>query len=354
MVFAGPSSGNAAIPTYRKLVAADIPNLNVSKLEGVLTKAQGGTGNSDGTADKLTTPRAIQISGTSVGTANFDGSDDINVIVDGGVNGVRHKTFFIDPNPDGSGSPMYAIFGFVEQSTLVKGGFGAKIYFLVDGDASFFVMNELIGTTNSGASSAGRIRWCEVFRSASWPVGSVNGMYVKTGNNENTIAIGFTPPPSKPTTRILISVEYSGILTPVEPVLSYTLPPEHQTISSFGLGNYSTAEVTTGKFYIDGKMIYQRTFTGTMPVTDANAKKRVTLLSGAKRIINTFGSVINIDGTGTAVPVNVWYEGIVLASFNSMVFIDGSGVIMFGFKSSAAITSTSDMTYEITLQYTKA
>jgi hypothetical protein len=250
---------------------------------------------------------------------------------------------------------MYAIFGFVEQAQEVKGGFGAKIYFQVDGNADFFVVNELIGTTNSGASSPGRIKWREVFRTgATWPAGAVNGMYVKTENWENTIALGFTPPPSKLTSNIIVSVEYSGVLTPVEPVISYTLPPAHTAISSFGIRDYSTAEVAVGNSYLNGKTIYQRTFTGTMPVTDANAKKRVTLLSGAKRIINTFGSVINIDGTGTAVPVNVWYEGIVLASFNSAVFIDGSGVIMFGFKSSAAITSTSDMTYEITLQYTKA
>jgi hypothetical protein len=78
-IFAGPSSGNAAIPTYRKLVAADIPNLNVSKLEGVLAKAQGGTGNANGTADTLTTARKISITGAAVGNANFDGSGDITI-----------------------------------------------------------------------------------------------------------------------------------------------------------------------------------------------------------------------------------------------------------------------------------
>jgi len=44
-VFAGPSSGSAAAPTFRTLAAADIPNLDTSKLTtGTLPIARGGTG----------------------------------------------------------------------------------------------------------------------------------------------------------------------------------------------------------------------------------------------------------------------------------------------------------------------
>ena len=46
-VFAGPSSGNAAAPSFRTLVATDIPNLNASKItSGTLSTARGGTGGS--------------------------------------------------------------------------------------------------------------------------------------------------------------------------------------------------------------------------------------------------------------------------------------------------------------------
>ena len=44
-VFAGPGSGSAAAPSFRALVAADIPNLNTSKLTaGTLGVTRGGTG----------------------------------------------------------------------------------------------------------------------------------------------------------------------------------------------------------------------------------------------------------------------------------------------------------------------
>jgi hypothetical protein len=82
VVYAGPSSGNASIPTYRKLVPADIPELNANKItEGILAKANGGTGNANGTADKLTTARNIALAGAVAGNANFDGSGNITISV---------------------------------------------------------------------------------------------------------------------------------------------------------------------------------------------------------------------------------------------------------------------------------
>lgn len=58
-VLASPSSGSGAV-SFRSLVAADIPNLNTSKLtEGVLGVARGGTGKSSHTAN------SVIIAGTS-------------------------------------------------------------------------------------------------------------------------------------------------------------------------------------------------------------------------------------------------------------------------------------------------
>lgn len=49
-VFASPGSGNAGAPSFRSLVAADIPNLNASKItDGTLAVARGGTNKSSWT-----------------------------------------------------------------------------------------------------------------------------------------------------------------------------------------------------------------------------------------------------------------------------------------------------------------
>lgn len=54
-VFAGPSSGDdAAAPSFRSLVAADIPSLNASKITaGTLAVARGGTGAATAAANKV-------------------------------------------------------------------------------------------------------------------------------------------------------------------------------------------------------------------------------------------------------------------------------------------------------------
>jgi len=54
-VFSGPTTGGAATPTFRALVAADVPNLDASKItSGTFAVAQGGTGLSAlGTANQL-------------------------------------------------------------------------------------------------------------------------------------------------------------------------------------------------------------------------------------------------------------------------------------------------------------
>jgi hypothetical protein len=55
LVFAGPTSGGAAVPTFRALVSNDIPNLDASKItSGTLPVARGGTGLSSlGTGNQL-------------------------------------------------------------------------------------------------------------------------------------------------------------------------------------------------------------------------------------------------------------------------------------------------------------
>jgi len=70
IVFAGPTTGSAATPTFRSLVAADIPNLDASKIAtGALAVARGGTGLSSYTKGDLLVPSAsTTITKLGVGT----------------------------------------------------------------------------------------------------------------------------------------------------------------------------------------------------------------------------------------------------------------------------------------------
>ena len=55
LVFAGPSTGADAAPTFRSLVAADIPNLSAAKItSGTLSPTVGGTGVANNAANTLT------------------------------------------------------------------------------------------------------------------------------------------------------------------------------------------------------------------------------------------------------------------------------------------------------------
>lgn len=87
-VFSGPTTGGAATPTFRALVAADIPSLDTSKLtSGTLAVARGGTGlsalgsalqvvrvNAGGTALEYATPTSGTVTSValSMPTAVFD------------------------------------------------------------------------------------------------------------------------------------------------------------------------------------------------------------------------------------------------------------------------------------------
>lgn len=83
-VFAGPGSGSTAAPSFRALVAADIPNLNASKITaGTLTVARGGTGQTsianiqagkDGNGDTISSTYLKLNGGTMTGTLTMQAS----------------------------------------------------------------------------------------------------------------------------------------------------------------------------------------------------------------------------------------------------------------------------------------
>lgn len=71
-VFAGPNSSTAAAPSFRALVADDIPSLNASKITaGTLPIARGGTGSTGITADSTIASIITAATGFSITSAQF-------------------------------------------------------------------------------------------------------------------------------------------------------------------------------------------------------------------------------------------------------------------------------------------
>lgn len=81
VVWAGPTTGSAASPTFRALVAADLPPVPGSGLTGVVPVANGGTGLSSGTSGGI-------LAFTASGTVASSGALTANRLVIGGGAGV--------------------------------------------------------------------------------------------------------------------------------------------------------------------------------------------------------------------------------------------------------------------------
>ncbi len=72
LVYAGPSSGSAAVPTFRLLAAADIPPLDASKItSGIFPIARGGTGQSAYTKGDILVSDGTNLNKLPVGTTNY-------------------------------------------------------------------------------------------------------------------------------------------------------------------------------------------------------------------------------------------------------------------------------------------
>ncbi len=113
LVFAGPSSGSAAAPTFRSLVALDIPNLPASQItSGTLAVAQGGTNLGSYTAgDVLYATGATTLAKLAIGTAGQvlavnAGATAPEWVTGGGGGGIGGSVGTVDngiPRADGTG-----------------------------------------------------------------------------------------------------------------------------------------------------------------------------------------------------------------------------------------------------------
>lgn len=88
-VFSGPTTGGAATPAFRALVAADIPNLDTSKLTtGMLAVARGGTG-----ASSFTAHGVLIGNGTGVTAATSPGTSGQVLTSNGASADPTYQTF---------------------------------------------------------------------------------------------------------------------------------------------------------------------------------------------------------------------------------------------------------------------
>ena len=114
-VLAGPSSGNAATPSFRKLVAADIPNLSWSKI----TSGKPDTASGYGITDALVGVEAESVSGGST-TFTFTKSNGDTLPVEVVVY-ASAATQAIDANYLTNGTTRYSVGG-VKQPIYFEGG----------------------------------------------------------------------------------------------------------------------------------------------------------------------------------------------------------------------------------------
>lgn len=116
-VWAGPTTGAAATPTFRALVAADLPPISAGTITGTMPVANGGTGLTSGTSGGV-------LAFTAAGTITSSGALTANALVLGGgagaaptvVGGLGTATTVLHGNA--SGPPT---FGAVTLTTDVAG-----------------------------------------------------------------------------------------------------------------------------------------------------------------------------------------------------------------------------------------
>lgn len=136
IVLAGPSSGGAAMPTFRALVAADLPAATTSAQGAVkLANDLGGTGALPTVlATHLTSPLppsqggagSIQAKGTTSGTVTFDGSlgTVMTITLNGNAtltfsNGQTGMRYTISVTQDGTGAHTFTFPGIAKGANAV-------------------------------------------------------------------------------------------------------------------------------------------------------------------------------------------------------------------------------------------
>lgn len=111
LIFSGPSSGGPLAPSFRALVASDIPNLDTGKLTtGTLPEGRGGTGQGAFTclAGQYVTSNGTSLSCTDKDLGNSNGATPLPIANGGtGAATAANNVFFGGPNGGGPLAPSF-------------------------------------------------------------------------------------------------------------------------------------------------------------------------------------------------------------------------------------------------------
>lgn len=181
LVFAGPTTGAAAEPTFRSLVSADIPNLGASYLPltgGTISGALGVTG-------RATFSSEISVHGMRLGR----GGDTSNVIL--GVGAMPSTTYMLSNTAIGSAALAVAN----QIGTGANTAIGANTLSSLNGDSAFrniaIGFNALSGATNVARNIAiGGDALVSASLTASDLIGIGNNALTANTSGSGNIAIG--------------------------------------------------------------------------------------------------------------------------------------------------------------------
>lgn len=142
----------------------------------------------------------------------------------------------------------------------------------------------------------------------------------------------------------------SGIIRPTEPVITLSEPAGNWRgiPVTNRVGSYSTQERLTGALWIDGRAIYQRTFSGTKNLT-ANTNTVLVSHTGVGFLIKGFGVVSRSATAFITIPGRSVDASEAATHFVSDITQSGS-VVSVTVRSDVAISGAE---YYVTLQYVK-
>lgn len=228
-IFAGPSSGGAAIPSFRALTASDIPSIPFSGITGIVPVAQGGTGTASpaftaGTGISITGSfPALTITNTSPssgGTVTSVTATGPNLTSSGGT--TPNITLIGAPTLTGTnftGIPFTGVTGIVP---VAQGGTGTATPALIAGT----------GITLSGSFPAQTITNSAPASGAAVPTPSATGQLLYSANGSTYVLLNIG------TTSMCLSVAAS------EP--SWVACPTLSGTNTFGGTNSFTTSPTVG------------------------------------------------------------------------------------------------------------
>ena len=118
--------------------------------------------------------------------------------------------------------------------------------------------------------------------------------------------------------------------------------------------DYTTAEQSTGRKWINGKVIYRQVFTGNLGTTSSvppiTGVKQLGTINGFSRLINVYGSIF--QGITYSIPVTYSNPSANNGPGNHTTFNCNGGLdtgvptILFGY-------AYNDFDYEVVVEYTK-